>query len=85
MKEKLQLDMQDMKAKLEVVDSESRLHLKQELAGLGRQLVDYQTDSHSVAADLSLRIQALEAQNAKVPVLVEMNTTARLKIYAWKD
>ncbi|XP_041789257.1 SUN domain-containing protein 1 isoform X3 [Chelmon rostratus] len=66
MKEKLQLDMQDMKAKLEVVDSESRLHLKQELAGLGRQLVDYQTDSHSAAADLSLRIQALEAQNAKL-------------------
>ncbi|XP_076584359.1 uncharacterized protein sun2 [Chaetodon auriga] len=65
-KEKLHLDMQDMKAKLEVVDSESRLRLEQELAGLGRQLVDYQTDSHSSAASLSLRIQALEAQNAKL-------------------
>ncbi|XP_070783098.1 SUN domain-containing protein 2 [Enoplosus armatus] len=66
MKERLQLDMQQMKAKLEVVDSDSRLRLEQELAGLGRQMVDYQTDSHSAAASLSLRIQALEAQNAKL-------------------
>ncbi|XP_036966403.1 uncharacterized protein si:dkey-92f12.2 [Acanthopagrus latus] len=66
MKEGLQLEMQDMKARLEVVDSDSRLRLEQELAGFDRQLVDYQTDSHSAAASLSLRIQALEAQNAKL-------------------
>ncbi|XP_044042997.1 SUN domain-containing protein 2-like isoform X2 [Siniperca chuatsi] len=66
MKERLQLDMQDMKAKLEVVNSDSRMHLEQELAGLGMQVVDYQTESHSAAASLSLRIQALEAQNAKL-------------------
>ncbi|XP_073329841.1 uncharacterized protein sun2 isoform X2 [Pagrus major] len=66
MKERLQLEMQDMKARLEVVDSDSRLRLEQELAGVGRQLVDYQTDSHSATASLSLRIQDLEAQNAKL-------------------
>uniref|UniRef100_A0A8D0D363 SUN domain-containing protein 1-like n=1 Tax=Sander lucioperca TaxID=283035 RepID=A0A8D0D363_SANLU len=66
MKERLHLDMQDVKAKLEVVDSESRLRLEQEVSGLGRQMVDYQTDSHSAAASLRLRIQALESQNAKL-------------------
>ncbi|XP_030289296.1 SUN domain-containing protein 1 isoform X2 [Sparus aurata] len=66
MKERLQLDMQDMKAQLQVVDSDSRLRLEKERAGFDRQLVDYQTDSHSAAASLSLRIQALEAQNAKL-------------------
>lgn len=75
MKERLQLDLQDMKAKLEVVDSDSRLRVEQELAGLGRRMVDYQTDSRSAAASLILRIQALEAQNAKVTPLVEMYTT----------
>ena len=70
MKEGLQLEMQDMKARLEVVDSDSRLRLEQELAGFDRQLMDYQTDSHSAAASLSLRIQALEAQNAKVTFLL---------------
>lgn len=69
MKERLQLDMQDMKAQLQVVDSDSRLRLEKERAGFDRQLVDYQTDSHSAAASLSLRIQALEAQNAKVTFL----------------
>ncbi|XP_078131052.1 uncharacterized protein LOC144533503 isoform X3 [Sander vitreus] len=66
MKERLHLDMQDVKAKLEVVESESRLRLEQEVSGLGRQMVDYQTDSHSAAASLRLRIQALESQNAKL-------------------
>ncbi|XP_034543507.1 SUN domain-containing protein 1-like isoform X2 [Notolabrus celidotus] len=66
MKERLQLDMQDLKAKLEVVDSNSRLHLEQELAGLGRKMEGYQTDSSNSAAGLSLRIHALEAQNAKL-------------------
>lgn len=69
MKERLQLDMQDMKAQLQVVDSDSRLRLEKERAGFDKQLVDYQTDSHSAAASLSLRIQALEAQNAKVTFL----------------
>lgn len=65
MKERLQLNIQDIKAKLEVVDSDSRLHLQQELAGLRRQLVDYQTDSQASAASLSLKIQALEAQTVE--------------------
>lgn len=58
-----------MKAQLKVVDTDSRLHLEKELAGFAKQLVDYQTDSHSAAASLSVRIQALEAQNAKVTFL----------------
>ncbi|XP_051240978.1 SUN domain-containing protein 2 isoform X2 [Dicentrarchus labrax] len=66
MKERLQLEVQDMKAKLEVVESDGRMRLEQELAGLGKQMVDYQTDSRSAAASLSLRIQALEAQNAEL-------------------
>lgn len=66
MKERLQLDMHDMKTKLETLDSDSRLRLEQELAELGRQMVDYQTDSRSAAASLSLRIQALEAQNTEL-------------------
>ncbi|KAM9363768.1 uncharacterized protein sun2 [Symphorus nematophorus] len=66
MKERLQLDIQDIKAKLEVVDSDRRLRLEQELTELGRLLVHYKTDSHSAADGLSLRIQALEAQNAKL-------------------
>ncbi|XP_070684618.1 SUN domain-containing protein 1 [Pempheris klunzingeri] len=66
MRDGLQLDMHAMKAKLEAVDSDSRLRVEQELAGLSRQMVDYQTDSHSAAASLILRIQALEAQNAKL-------------------
>ncbi|KAE8300510.1 SUN domain-containing protein 1 Protein unc-84-like protein A Sad1/unc-84 protein-like 1 [Larimichthys crocea] len=66
MKERLQLDMQNMKANLELVDSDSRLRLEQELAELGRQLMNYQTESRSAAASLSIRIQDLEAQNAKL-------------------
>ncbi|XP_023146921.1 uncharacterized protein sun2 [Amphiprion ocellaris] len=66
MKEQLQLDMQDMKANLEVVDSDSRLRLEQELAVLGRQVEDYQVDSRSAAASLNLRIQTLENQNTKL-------------------
>ncbi|XP_018537937.1 uncharacterized protein LOC108887164 isoform X3 [Lates calcarifer] len=66
MKEQINLDIQGMKARLQAVDSDSRLRLEQEVAGLGRQMADYQTDSRSTAASLSLRIQALEAQNAKL-------------------
>ncbi|XP_034740371.1 uncharacterized protein si:dkey-92f12.2 isoform X1 [Etheostoma cragini] len=66
MKERLHLDMQDVIAKLEVVDSDSRLRLEKEVSGLVRQMVDYQTDSHSAAASLRLKIQALESQNAKL-------------------
>lgn len=66
MKNRIQLDMHDLKAKLEVVESDSRLHLEQKVTGLGRQLVDYQTDSRNSAASLSLRIQALETQNARL-------------------
>lgn len=66
MNERLLLDLRDLKAKLEVVDSDSRLYVEQELAGLSRQVVDYQTDSRSAAASLTLRIHALEAQHAKL-------------------
>ncbi|GLD63897.1 SUN domain-containing protein 2 isoform X1 [Lates japonicus] len=66
MKEQINLDIQGMKARLQAVDSDSRLRLEQEVAGLGRQMADYQTDSRSTTASLSLRIQALEAQNAKL-------------------
>ncbi|XP_059188918.1 uncharacterized protein LOC131971449 isoform X2 [Centropristis striata] len=65
-KNSLQLDMQDLKAKLEVVDSDSQLRLEQEVAGLGRQMDDHQTDRLSATDSLSLRMQALEAQNAKL-------------------
>ncbi|XP_074521601.1 uncharacterized protein sun2 isoform X1 [Halichoeres trimaculatus] len=66
MTDKLQLDMQDMKAKLEDVGTNSRLQLEQELAGLGRRMEVYQTDSSNSAASLGQRIQALESQNAKL-------------------
>ncbi|KAM7394632.1 hypothetical protein PAMP_021420 [Pampus punctatissimus] len=66
MKEGIELDMHNMKAKLEAVDSDSRLRLEKEVAVLGRRMAAYQTDSNSAAGSLSLRIQALEAQNAKL-------------------
>uniref|UniRef100_A0A3Q3F712 Sad1 and UNC84 domain containing 2 n=1 Tax=Labrus bergylta TaxID=56723 RepID=A0A3Q3F712_9LABR len=66
MKERVQMDMQDMKAKLDVVDVNSRLRLEQEVAGLGKTMVDHQTHSSNTAAILTLKIQALEAQNSKL-------------------
>lgn len=72
MNERLQQDVQDMKAKLEVVDSNGRQRLQQELAGLSRQLLDLRTDSSSTVDSLRLSIQSVEAQNAKV--------TARLSL-----
>ncbi|XP_041642130.1 uncharacterized protein si:dkey-92f12.2 isoform X2 [Cheilinus undulatus] len=66
LKERLQLDIQDMKANLDSVDLNSRLRLEQEVTGLGKKMVDYQTDTSNTAASLSLKIQALEAQNAKL-------------------
>ncbi|XP_035035450.1 uncharacterized protein sun2 [Hippoglossus stenolepis] len=66
MKERMNLDMQGIKASLDTVDSDTRLRLKQEVAGLGRKMVEYQTDSRSAAAGLSLRIQAVEAENSKL-------------------
>ncbi|XP_040002748.1 SUN domain-containing protein 1 isoform X2 [Xiphias gladius] len=66
MKEQMKLDMQGMKDRLEVMDLDSQLRLEQEVAGLARQMAAYQTDSRSAAASLSLRIQDLEAQNAKL-------------------
>lgn len=66
MKDRLQLDMQDMKAKLEAVNTNSRLHLEQEVAGLGQRMKDYQTDSRKSADSLNLKIQTLESQNAKL-------------------
>ncbi|XP_019958172.2 uncharacterized protein sun2 [Paralichthys olivaceus] len=66
MKERVNLDMQGIKASLGAVDSDTRLRLKQEVAGLDRKMVGYQTDSQTAAAGLSLRIQAVEAENAKL-------------------
>ena len=83
MKEQMKLDMQGVKAQMEAVDSDSRLRLEQEVAGLGRQMADYQADSRSDAASLSLRIQALEAHNAKV--LEEMSASHRFGIFERKD
>ena len=74
MKERVQADIQHMEAKLEAIESNSQLHLEQELAGWGKQLSDYQTESHSASARLTLRIQDLEAQNTKVTALVELYT-----------
>lgn len=69
------LDMRGMKDKLEAVDSDARLRLVEEVAGLERQMAAYRTDSHSAADSLSLRIQDLEAQNAKVTELMQMFPT----------
>lgn len=66
MEERLQLDVQGVRTRLEAADSDSRLRLEKEVAGLGRQMADYQRDSRSAATNLDLRIQAVEAQNAKV-------------------
>lgn len=66
MKEGIELDMQGMKAKLEAVESDSRLRLEEEVAGRERQMVAYQTDSQSAISGLILKIEALEAQNAKL-------------------
>uniref|UniRef100_A0A667WV57 SUN domain-containing protein n=1 Tax=Myripristis murdjan TaxID=586833 RepID=A0A667WV57_9TELE len=66
MEERLQLDMQGVRTRLEAADSDSRLRLEKEIAGLGRQMADYQRDSRSAATNLDLRIQAVEAQNAKL-------------------
>lgn len=66
MNERLQLEMRAMKAKLEAVDTDSRQYLEREVAGLSRRMADYQSDSSTSAASLSLRIQALEDQNNKL-------------------
>ncbi|XP_075939056.1 uncharacterized protein sun2 isoform X2 [Anarhichas minor] len=72
-KERLRLEVQDVKAQLEAaaaaaaaVDSHDRLRLQQEVSGLVERMLSYQTDSRSAAAGLRLRIQTLEAQNAKL-------------------
>lgn len=66
MKEGIELDMQGMKAKLEAVELDSRLRLEEEVAGRERQMAAYQTDSQSAISGLILKIEALEAQNAKL-------------------
>ncbi|MEQ2309856.1 hypothetical protein AMECASPLE_002783 [Ameca splendens] len=66
LKEQHQLDMDFMKAKLEAADSDIRRYLEQEISRLGRQIAGYQTESHSAAASLSLKIETLEKQNAKL-------------------
>lgn len=74
MKETQQLDMQLMKAKFEALGSDVRHRLDQELAGLSRKIDDYQADGQSAAANLNLKIQTLEAQNAKVTELIKTDS-----------
>ncbi|XP_030017412.1 uncharacterized protein sun2 isoform X2 [Sphaeramia orbicularis] len=66
MQERLQLDLKKIRENVEALDSQTRLRLEEQVSGLGRQMEDYQSDSRSAAASLSLRIQAMEAQNAKL-------------------
>lgn len=70
----MQLDLENMKARLEGVDSSNRLFLERELAVLAKQLSDFKTDFKSATASLKLRIQDLEAQNTKVTAVIETNT-----------
>lgn len=72
MKQQIQLDMHNMKTKLAAVDVDNRLRLEQELAVLSRKISDYHTDGHTAATSLGVRIQALEAQNAKVTSLTRI-------------
>lgn len=68
-KERLRLEVQDVKAQLEAAaaaDSDDRLRLQQQVSGLVERMLSDQTDSRSAAAGLRLRLQALEAQNAKL-------------------
>ncbi|XP_054896842.1 SUN domain-containing protein 1-like [Poeciliopsis prolifica] len=64
--EKHQLDVDFLKAKIEATDSDMRRHLELEVSGLEKQMEYHQTDSRSAAASLSLKIQTLETQNAKL-------------------
>ncbi|XP_013870983.1 SUN domain-containing protein 2 isoform X3 [Austrofundulus limnaeus] len=66
MRARQELDVKVMRAKLEAVDSDIRRHVEQEVSGLDKQIAEYQTDSRSAATSLSLKIQTLEAQNAKL-------------------
>ncbi|XP_068455655.1 SUN domain-containing protein 2 isoform X2 [Clinocottus analis] len=59
---RLQLDLQDASARLAAANSDEHLHLTRELSGLGGQMEDHR----STATVLGLRIQDLEAQNAKL-------------------
>lgn len=74
LKEIVQLDLENMKARLEGVDSSNRLFLERELGALAKQLSDFKTDFKSATASLKLRIQDLEAQNTKVTAVIETNT-----------
>ncbi|RVE75873.1 hypothetical protein OJAV_G00003120 [Oryzias javanicus] len=66
LKDKHQLDMQVMNAKLEASDSSLRLHVEQEVAGLAKQIQGSQAESHAAAASISLKIQNLEALSDKL-------------------
>lgn len=72
MSEDVQQDFQVLNARINSVESNSQLHLKRELAVFQQQLLHFQQNDVS-AADLSLRIQELEAQNAKLTALVQMS------------
>ncbi|XP_028312318.1 uncharacterized protein LOC114469233 [Gouania willdenowi] len=62
----VQLDMVDLKKHLKDVNANSRLNLKQEISALDKQISDYHKEGQSAAASLMLKIERLEAENAKL-------------------
>lgn len=62
----IEREMQHVRAELRTAHSSSYLQLEERVAELSRRVQDHQTDSHSTVADLVLKIQALEGQNAVV-------------------
>lgn len=58
----MHFDLENMKARLDDVDSNSRLYLERDRAVLDKQLSDF----HSATANLELKIQDMETKNAKV-------------------
>ncbi|XP_076027864.1 uncharacterized protein sun2 isoform X2 [Genypterus blacodes] len=66
MKERVQLDMQDLRTRLEAAGSDGRLRLEEEMARLSRQMADYQRGDQAAGTNLHLKVEAVEAQNAKL-------------------
>lgn len=89
MEERVLLDLMDMRAQLKAADSDGRLRLEKEVAGLSRQIADYQSGSHaastSASASLDLRIQAVEAQNAKVTETRRQTPPPPPDCHGWLD
>ncbi|XP_028315674.1 SUN domain-containing protein 1-like [Gouania willdenowi] len=65
-KQKVQMDIQDIITQLKEVVSDSRLNLKQEVSTLEKLIFDSQGDSQSAAASMKLKSKILEVQNVKL-------------------